>query len=116
MPPAAATEWERTGWTLLTIATLAPACAAASAARWPARPAPIIRTSCDGIGRDSITRRYDPAAGFSAWRIWATVTTPRRMPSASTATIPPSRPRPSLRNSCLLYTSDAADDLTRVDL
>src|SRR5271170_1205513 len=49
MPPAAATECERTGWTLLMIATLAPACAAASAARWPARPAPMMRTSCSGI-------------------------------------------------------------------
>src|ERR1022692_4792309 len=56
MPPAAATEWERTGWTLLTIATLEPACAAARAARWPARPAPMMSTSCDGMGRDSITR------------------------------------------------------------
>ncbi len=49
MPPAAATECERTGWTLLTIATLEPACAAARAARWPARPAPMINTSCDGM-------------------------------------------------------------------
>ncbi len=49
MPPAAATEWERTGWTLLRIATLEPACAAASAARWPARPAPMINTSCAGM-------------------------------------------------------------------
>src|SRR4051812_11006280 len=49
MPPAAATEWERTGWTLLMMATLAPASAAASAARWPARPAPRIRTSCAGM-------------------------------------------------------------------
>src|SRR5207248_995430 len=56
MPPAAATECERTGWTLLITATLAPACAAASAARWPARPAPIMRMSCEGMrqapGRD----------------------------------------------------------------
>src|ERR1700729_4051065 len=49
MPPAAATEWERTGWTLLRIATLEPASAAASAARWPARPAPMINTSCAGM-------------------------------------------------------------------
>src|SRR5271166_1347096 len=49
IPPAAATECERTGWTLLMIATLAPSCAAASAARWPARPAPMIRTSCAGM-------------------------------------------------------------------
>src|SRR4051794_9425867 len=49
MPPAAATEWERTGWTLLMIATVAPASAAARAARWPARPAPMMRTSCEGM-------------------------------------------------------------------
>ena len=33
MPPAAALECERTGWTLLMIATVAPARAAARAAR-----------------------------------------------------------------------------------
>ena len=49
MPPAAATEWERTGWTLEMIATVAPVCAAASAARWPASPAPMISTSWEGI-------------------------------------------------------------------
>src|SRR5271167_3457479 len=49
IPPAAATECERTGWTLLMIATLAPSSAAASAARWPARPAPMIKTSCAGM-------------------------------------------------------------------
>src|SRR3954462_10149244 len=49
MPPAAATECERTGWTLLMIATDAPASAAAKAARWPARPAPRMRTSCAGM-------------------------------------------------------------------
>ena len=50
MPPAAALECERTGWTLLTIATEAPASAAARAARWPARPAPMMRTSWLGMG------------------------------------------------------------------
>src|SRR5664280_136139 len=49
MPPAAATECERTGWTLLMIATVAPSSAAASAARWPASPAPMINTSCCGM-------------------------------------------------------------------
>src|SRR5947209_13640282 len=48
MPPAAATECERTGWTLETTATDAPACAAARAARCPASPAPMISTSCEG--------------------------------------------------------------------
>lgn len=48
MPPAAATEWDRTGWTFETTPTVAPVCAAANAARWPASPAPMIRTSCAG--------------------------------------------------------------------
>ena len=43
--PRAATEWERTGWTFETIETDAPACAAASAARWSASPALMIRAS-----------------------------------------------------------------------
>src|SRR4051812_32309825 len=54
MPPAAALECERTGWTLLKIATVAPERAAASAARWPARPAPMINTSWEGMARESI--------------------------------------------------------------
>src|ERR1700748_1817241 len=49
MPPAAATECERTGWTLETMPTVAPACAAARAARWAATPAPMIRTSWEGM-------------------------------------------------------------------
>ena len=60
MPPAAATECERTGWTLLNSATDAPASAAASAARWPARPAPMMRTSCAGM----LLRVY-----LSAWAV-----------------------------------------------
>src|ERR1700685_2531130 len=53
MPPAAATECERTGWTLETIPTVAPDWAAASAAPCPASPAPMISTSWDGTARDS---------------------------------------------------------------
>src|SRR3954470_12350464 len=49
IPPAAATEWLRTGWTFDRIATVAPARAAARAARWPARPAPMMSTSWAGI-------------------------------------------------------------------
>src|SRR3954466_9830695 len=49
IPPAAATVVERTVWTLLMIATVSPSSAAASAARWPARPAPMIRTSWAGM-------------------------------------------------------------------
>src|SRR3954451_24817841 len=51
MPPWAAFECERTGWTFDRIPTDAPASAAARAARWPARPAPITRTSWSGMGR-----------------------------------------------------------------
>src|SRR4051794_7284179 len=54
MPPAAALECDRTGWTLLMIATVAPERAAASAARWPARPAPMINTSWEGMMGESI--------------------------------------------------------------
>src|SRR5579875_2548640 len=60
MPPAAATEWDRTGWTLLMIPTLAPDCAAARAARCPASPAPIIKTSCSGICTRLYNRRPLP--------------------------------------------------------
>src|SRR5438094_940959 len=48
MPPCAAFECERTGWTFDMIATETPSSAAARAARWPASPAPITRTSCWG--------------------------------------------------------------------
>src|SRR3954447_9940138 len=56
MPPAAALECERTGCTLLMIATVAPALAAARAARCPASPAPMMRTSCAGMGGKPISR------------------------------------------------------------
>src|SRR4051794_27118708 len=69
MPPAAALECDRTGWTLLMIATVAPALAAARAARCPASPAPMMRTSCAGMGGKPISRFARPAlrpmAGFS---------------------------------------------------
>src|SRR4051794_32341792 len=54
MPPWAAFEWERTGWTLERIPTETPCSAAASAARCPARPAPITSTSCVGKARASL--------------------------------------------------------------
>src|SRR3954452_19034668 len=59
MPPAAATECDRTGWTLLMIATVDPLSAAARAARWPARAAPMIRTSGAGM-RPGL---YKPSGG-----------------------------------------------------
>src|SRR5215208_730931 len=63
MPPAAALECERTGWTLLMIATVAPERAAASAARWPARPAPMINTSCEGMARSLLAGPGKPLRG-----------------------------------------------------
>src|SRR4051812_9226696 len=49
MPPCAAFECERTGWTFARIPTDTPSSAAARAARCPARPAPITSTSWKGI-------------------------------------------------------------------
>src|SRR3712207_3163609 len=46
MPPSAAPEWLRVGWSFEIIATSAPASCAAIAARIPAQPAPTTRTSC----------------------------------------------------------------------
>src|SRR3954462_12696783 len=70
MPPAAATECERTGWTLLRIATVAPASAAARAARWPARPGPMIRTSCWGIVRSTLFKALQrPLRGHGGDRL-----------------------------------------------
>ena len=46
MPPSAAPECERVGWSLETTATSAPARFASIAARIPASPAPTITTSC----------------------------------------------------------------------
>src|SRR3954471_4942314 len=64
IPPCAALEWERTGWTLLMIPTETPCSAAASAARCPARPAPITSTSWSGTkpilyrSDSGVRRRY----------------------------------------------------------
>src|SRR5579862_4660165 len=46
MPPSAAPEWLRVGWSFETTATSAPASWAAIAARIPAQPAPTTSTSC----------------------------------------------------------------------
>src|SRR6201996_6087443 len=64
MPPWAAFEWERTGWTLETIPTETPCSAAARAARWPASPAPMTSTSWDGTGPDGIGGKSDQAVGI----------------------------------------------------
>ena len=46
IPPSAAPEWLRVGWSFEIIATSAPASWAAMAARMPAQPAPTTSTSC----------------------------------------------------------------------
>ncbi len=66
MPPWAALEWERTGWTLLMIPTETPSSAAARAARWPASPAPITSTSWVGTGADAIARESRPRSRDSS--------------------------------------------------
>src|SRR4051794_27833188 len=65
MPPWAAFECERTGWTLLTIPTDTPCSAAARAALCPARPAPITSTSWVGTGADPIEGISDYVLGIS---------------------------------------------------
>src|SRR3954453_22820167 len=49
------------------IATVAPASAAAVAARWPARPAPMIRTSCAGMGSILPRRRGGTGSPCGGW-------------------------------------------------
>src|SRR5262245_20071750 len=56
MPPSAAPEWLRTGWIVEMSATSAPASCASIAARMPAQPAPITRTSCFASTRFEATR------------------------------------------------------------
>ena len=46
LPPSAAPEWLRVGWSFEITATSAPASKASIAARIPARPAPTTTTSC----------------------------------------------------------------------
>src|SRR5690348_15736257 len=55
MPPSAAPEWLRVGWSFEITATSAPASCASMAARIPAQPAPTTRTSWVALtGRDGI--------------------------------------------------------------
>src|SRR5215210_6172186 len=65
MPPWAAFECERTGCVLEMTPTVAPPSAAASAARIPARPAPMTRTSCWGMDVSGAAGRLRPASGKS---------------------------------------------------
>src|SRR5437763_12566822 len=62
MPPSAAPEWLRVGWSFETIATSAPASCAAMAARMPAQPAPTTRTSCSPITSSDGTASADADA------------------------------------------------------
>src|SRR5438270_11117435 len=66
MPPCAAFECDLTGWTFDMIPTDAPCSAAARAARWPDRPAPITRTSWEGIGGPPVYERATPGAPLTA--------------------------------------------------
>ena len=76
IPPCAAFECERTGWTLLMIPTETPFSAAARAARCPASPAPITNTSCSGTGRILCGRRGGRRAAIpSAGRLFRSTST-----------------------------------------
>src|SRR5215204_6495219 len=76
MPPWAAFECDRTGWTFDMIPTEAPASAAARAARWPARPAPMTRTSCSGIPRAIL---WNPLRGPASTRAGGRTRGPLRL-------------------------------------
>src|SRR5262245_64637071 len=85
MPPSAAPEWLRVGWSLEIIATSAPASCASMAARMPAQPAPITSTSWVAsmrFGRYTMAApsgaaeaRLDPDAPVAPWTAVATVPT-----------------------------------------
>src|SRR3954454_8271862 len=62
MPPSAAPECERVGWSFEMIATSAPASCAAMAARIPAQPPPITSTSCSPITSDDASESGMPTA------------------------------------------------------
>src|SRR5438045_9193895 len=62
MPPSAAPEWLRVGWSFEITPTFAPASYASMAARMPAQPAPTTRTSCVASTWTDATERPGPAA------------------------------------------------------
>src|SRR3954452_12315702 len=69
MPPSAAPEWLRVGWSFEMTPTFAPASYAAIAARMPAQPAPTTRTSCvASIGGEAIGKSGGPASAPRARR------------------------------------------------
>jgi site-specific recombinase XerD len=63
MPPSAAPECERVGWSFEIIATSAPASWASIAARMPAQPAPTTSTSCFAITELTLAHRAWPTPG-----------------------------------------------------
>ena len=96
------------GMDLHMIATVAPASAAARAARWPARPAPMINTSWAGMARESISAAA--AADANAGPCGTPAQRPADLldrddaastPSASTAISAPSSRRPGSRQQRL---------------
>src|SRR3712207_6299773 len=62
MPPSAAPEWLRVGWSLETTATSAPASNASIAPRMPAQPAPTTSTSCLASTAEDATEWRSPCA------------------------------------------------------
>src|SRR5262249_16923335 len=65
MPPSAAPEWLRVGWSFETTATRAPASCASIAARMPAQPAPTTSTSKGesiALEPTECQRRWAPAS------------------------------------------------------
>src|SRR3954470_3520236 len=88
IPPWAALEWERTGWTLLMIPTDTPSSAAARAALWPASPAPITRTSWVGTGADAIAPKPDSALGIHHTSRLLTQRDPRALSSEQGRVLP----------------------------
>ena len=78
IPPSAAPEWLRVGWSFETSATSAPASNASIAARMPAQPAPIDEyvvgsppSGADAIGSPAAARRRAPTpAEATIARTW----------------------------------------------
>ena len=63
MPPSAAPEWLRVGWSFEMTPTSAPASCASIAARMPAQPAPTTSTSCFASTSSSLRMRPCVRAG-----------------------------------------------------
>src|SRR4051794_8174691 len=111
MPPCAAFECERTGWTFARMPTDTPSSAAASAARCPARPAPITSTSWEGILVAGLLAGGPAAADCMAGRLWECAS-----PRGAALTSRSGQPRGGLqRPRDLLDRHDAAQHAVGVD-